>query len=386
MRDVYITGIGQTPVSEHWNRSIRELAAEAIHQAIQDASIGEIQALYTGNTFGAVFSSQTNLATLIADYAGLSGIEAYTIEAGEASGGAALRAGYLAVASGLLECVVVVGVEKSSDILGPAHIEARNVALDADYEAIHGATLTGMAALLMRRYMHEFNVNFVDFEGFSVNAHANGRNNPNAMYRNILRSGAFAKAPMVSDPINLFDGAPDGDGAAAVVLCSCESSSKLPAGAVRIAGSSSSTDTMTLADRKDPLHFGAVARSTSNALYFAGLEIADIDLFELHDAYTVMTALSLEAVGLASRGEGWRLASGESPAISLTGSHPVSTFGGLKSRGNPVGATGIYQAVEAVIQLRGEAGENQVDSAQHALIQNLGGLANVAVTHILSPG
>jgi acetyl-CoA C-acetyltransferase len=320
---------------------------------------------------------------LVADYAGLTGVEAFTVEAGDASGGGALRAGYLAVASGAADVVIVSGVEKSSDTVGAAHVEARNVALDADYEAAHGATLTGMAALLMRRYMHEHGVELDCFEGFSANAHANGRNNSYAMFRNSLRPGMYLNAPMVSDPVNLFDGAPDGDGAAALLLCSEEVAGQLKVPAVRIAGSAVATDTMLLQDRHDLLYFSSVANSTEKALKQAGIGLADIDLYELHDAYTIMSTLSIEAMRITERGKGWQLSTGEHPNISLRGSYPMSTFGGLKSRGNPAGATGIYQAVEAVLQLRGQAGDNQVQDAKYALIQNLGGVASTAVTHVL---
>lgn len=384
MQDVAIIGVGQTPVNEHWNQSLRELAGDAIHSTFSDASCDAVDAIYVGNAFGATFSSQTNLGTLIADHVGLSGVEAFTIEAGDASGGAALRAGYIAIASGLMNAVLVVGVEKPSDIVGAAHTEARNVALDADYESIQGATSASLAGLLMRRYMHEFGIELSQFEGFSINAHANGSHNEYAMYRNKLRAGVFMKAPMISDPINLFDGAPDGDGAASVMLASIEFAEKLGKPYVRIAGSAMATDTMKLQDRSDLLYFRAVERSTTAALQQAGISIEEVSLFELHDSFTIITTLSLEAMGLINRGEGWRLADGDIPAIALHGSHPISTFGGLKSRGNPAGAAGVYQAVETVIQLRGQAKQNQVDGAKWGLIQNLNNMANTAVTHILT--
>ncbi len=222
MRDVAIVGIGQTPVGEHWESSLRMLAAEAVHAALSDAGIETIDALYVGNAFGAPFSSQSQLGALVADYSGLAGVEAFAIDAADASGGAALRAGTLAVASGVVETALVVGVEKSSDTIGTDRTRARNTSLDADYEAVHGATLTALAALLMRRYMHEYGVDLSAFEGFSVNAHANGSKNANAMYRNVLKPGAFGKAPMIAEPVSLFDNAPDADGAAAVVITSLD--------------------------------------------------------------------------------------------------------------------------------------------------------------------
>ncbi len=379
MRPVAIIGVGMTPVGEHWDKSLRMLGAEAIESALSDAHIDAVDALYLGNSYGTTFSSQSHLGALVADYAGLGNIEAYTIEAGDASGGAALRTGYLAVASGAVNIALVVGVEKSSDRIGSSRVEGRNVSLDADFESIHGATLPALAAMLMRRYMHDYGVDLAAFEGFSINAHANGKRNPLAMYRNIIKAGAFAKAPFVSDPVNLFDGAPDADGAAAVILAPLDWAMDRVGQPIKIAGSAVATDTLALHDRKDPLYLKAVALSTQKALAQADKTRDQLDLLELHDAFTILTTLAFEAMGYADRGAGWRL----TEKIGLTGELPISTFGGLKSRGNPIGATGVYQAVEAVLQLRGEANENQVSNAKTALIQNLGGIATTAITHIL---
>jgi acetyl-CoA C-acetyltransferase len=384
MRDVAIIGVGMTPVSEHWESSLRMLAAEAVQAVFDDAGRQPVDALYVGNAYGSTFSSQSHLGALVADYAGLRGVEACTIDAADASGGAALRAGYLAVASGAVEMALVLGVEKSTDTIGGARLDARSVSLDADYEAVHGATLPALAALVMRRYMHEYGVDLAAFEGFSINAHANGKHNPNAMFRNTLKPGSFARAAMVAEPVNLFDGAPDADGAAAVILTAAERAADLVAQPVRIAGSAAATDSLALQDRGDLLYLAAAAASAQKALAQAGLDRDAVDFCELHDAYTILTALSLEAMGFAERGQGWRLAANDGEGIGLTGSLPISTFGGLKSRGNPVGATGVYQAVEAVLQLRGQAGDNQVAPAHTALIQSLGGIGSTAVTHVLT--
>jgi acetyl-CoA C-acetyltransferase len=381
MSDVAIIGIGQTPVGEHWDASLRSLAADAIRAAMVDAGVSQVDALYVGNAFGATVSSQSHLGSLIADFAGLTGVEAFAVEAAEASGGAALRTGYLAVASGAVETALVLGVEKSSDMVGTARTRARSVSLDADYEAIHGVTVTALAAMLMRRYMEEYGVELSAFENFSINAHANGSKNANAMYRNQIKPGGFARAPMISDPVTLFDSAPDADGAAAVILTSPERAADLVPQPVRIAASAAATDTLALQERADLLWLNAVHLSTHKALEQAGVTQSDINLLELHDAYTILTALSLEAAGFAERGGGWKLA--QDNQIGLAGSLPISTFGGLKSRGNPVGATGVYQAVEAALQLRGAAGANQVENARVALIQSVGGIGSTAVTHVL---
>lgn len=384
MRDVAIVGVGTIPVGEHWDSSLREIGAEAVHKAMEDANISAADALYVGNAFGASFSSQSHVGALVADHAGLTGIESFAVDAADASGGAALRAGYLAVASGMVDTAIVLGVEKSTDAIGSARVAARSVGIDADFEAIHGATLTSLAAMLMRRYMYEYGVELAAFEGFSINAHRNGKANELAMFRNLIKEGAFAKSSMVSDPVNLFDGAPDADGAAAVILTSLDRALDMVPTPVKIAGSGAATDTFALQDRQDPLYFRAVDLSAARAYQQAGISTHDIDLFELHDAYTIFSVLSLEAAGFAARGAGWRMAQNGGEAIGLTGTLPISTFGGLKARGNPVGATGVYQAVEAVQQLRGRAGKNQVVNAKVACIQNLGGIASTAITHVLT--
>ncbi len=381
---VSIIGLGMLPVREHWTRSIGQLAEEAGELALQDAGLSQVEALYVGNAYGAAYNQQTQLGSLIAHQMGLAGIESYTVEAGDASGGAALRAGYIAIASGLVKSALVIGVEKATDIVGAARLSARNISLNADFETVNGATLTALAALLMRRYMQENDLELAQFEGFSVNAHRNGSRNPRAMYRNLLRAGAFGKAPMIADPVSLFDSAPDGDGAAAVVLVASDLAADLVPKPVQISGSAGTTDSLMLQDRADPLCLPAVTRSAERALEQAGLTLGEIDALELHDAYTILTTLSLEALGFIERGQGWRWATEAGARIALDGELPLSTFGGLKSRGNPSGATGIYQAAEASLQLRGEAGENQLQNPRHLLIQNIGGLGATVVTHILS--
>lgn len=381
---VSIVGIGMVPVREHWTKGLTELAAEAGAMALRDADMALVDALYIGNAYGATYNQQTQLGSMLAPALGLRGVESFTCEAGDASGGVALRTGFLAVASGAAQSALVIGVEKATDIVGPARWSARNVSLDAEYESINGATLTAMAGLLMRRYMHEHGLDLSQFEGFSVNAHRNGSRNKFAMFRNRLRPGAFSKAPMIADPVSLFDSAPDGDGAAAVVLVNSELAADLVPRPITIGGSAVATDSLMLQDRADPLVLSAVAQSTAQCLDQAGLAPIELDALELHDAYTILTALSLEAIGLSERGRGWEWARAEGARIAPTGELPLSTFGGLKSRGNPAGASGIYQAVEAVRQLNGQAGENQAPDARHALIQSIGGLGATVATHILS--
>jgi len=381
MQSVSIIGIGQTPVGEQWDVSIRDLASRAVIAALKDAGIDRPDALYVGNMLSGPLAAQEQLATLIADWSGLRGVEALKVEAACASGAAALRVGYMAVASGLHDLVVVCGVEKMTDLDGEEATIALMTAADADYEAIHGTTFISLNAMLMRRYMEEYKVPYEAFAGFPVNSHANAVHNPNAMFRQAIDRDTFLNARMIADPINLFDSAPISDGAAAVVLCSTERARELHRHPVRIAASSIATDSVALHDRHDPLFLSAVYSSAMKAYQQAGIGPEDIDLFELHDAFSIISALSLEASGFAPRGQGTRLAvEGE---IGLQGRIPIATMGGLKARGHPVGATGIYQVVEAVLQLRGEAGKNQVQRAHWAMTQNVGGVGGTAITHIL---
>lgn len=379
MTQTAIVGIGYVQVGEHWDTGLRELAAYAGKAALDDSNIQRPDALFLANAYGSTFNHQSQAAALVADVLGLSGIEAYTIEAGDASGGAAIRAAHLAVLSGQVNSALVIGVEKTTDVVGSERVRSRTTSLDAELETFHGATLTSMSALLMRRYMHTYGVELNAFEKFSVNAHANGSLASHAMYRNRLREGAFAKAPMIADPVSLFDSAPDADGAAAIVIARADMAADLTAQPIRITGSSVSTDRMTLQDREDLLHLSAVQQSVDHALNQAAFNRDDIDFFELHDAYTILSVLSLESAGFVERGRGWDV----DHIIKREGTLPISTFGGMKSRGNPAGAAGVYQAVEAVLQLRGAAGDNQISGATVGMIQNLGGLGTTAVTHIL---
>ena len=382
MTDVIIAGIGQTPVGEHWDVSLRSLAVKAMLAAIKDSGGLRPQALYVGNMLAANLSHQAHLGTLLADFGGLGGIEAETVEAGGASGGAALRQGYLAVASGFVDVALVVGVEKFTDVVGPDVEAAIATTTDSDFEAVQGLTPTAQAALLTRRYLHEFNVPADGLAGFPLTAHANGAGNKNGMYRKAITLEAYQKAEPVSDPLNMFDIAPNTDGAAALILTRRELLPKgLPHPLVRIAASTSVSDTLALHDRLDLLQFAAVKSSVEQALQKAAIRRVQVDLFEYHDSYSIFAALSLEAAGFAARGEGWKLAA--DGAIALTGQIPCATLGGCKARGNPGGATGVYQAGEAATQLRGQAGANQIAGAKVALIQSLGGPASTAVTHLL---
>jgi acetyl-CoA C-acetyltransferase len=383
MTEIVVAGMGQTPVGEHWSTGLRELGLEAIREAIRESGGMRPQALFAGNMLAPNLSNQAHLGLLLAEYAGLIGIEAVTVEAAGASGGAAVRQGYMAVASGMVDTVLVVGVEKITDKIGVDVDAALATTTDADFEAVQGLTLGAQAALLMRRYMHEYDVPAQGFAGFPITAHANGAGNPNAMFRQPITAETYAKATVVSEPLNQYDIAPNADGAAAIILTRRELAPKDPTHPlIRIAGSASAVDTLALHDRKDLFSFESVKVSAQRALQEAGLALDRIGLFEYHDAFSIFAALSLESAGFAERGQGWKLAA--EGGIARVGRIPCATMGGLKARGFPGGATGVYQVVEAVLQLQGRAGENQVRSANSALVQSMGGPASTVVSHILT--
>lgn len=380
MRDVFVVGVGQTSVGEHWDQGLRELGAAAVRAALDDAGFETAGALYVGNMLGGCVNGQENVATIVADAAGLLPIEALKVEAACASGGAAVRAAALAVAAGACEVAIAVGVEKMTDGAPDGVTAGLATAADQDYEASHGMSFVALSALLMRRYMHETGAEREAFAPFAVVAHANAATNAKAMFREPISAERFARSALVASPIGILDAAPVCDGAAAVVVCGMEAL-RPHHKPVRIAAATVATDTIALAARPDVLTLGAAAVSAQKAFAAAGRVPKDMHLFEAHDAFTVITALSLEACGYAKRGEALRLAA--EGCVAPGGCIPISTFGGLKARGHPVGASGAYQIVEAALQLRGEAGPNQIKGARRALAQSVGGHGSVAVTHIL---
>ena len=382
MQEVAIIGIGQVPVAEHWDKRLVELAGDAIFAALADAELNRVEALYVGNMMAGQLDKQCHLGALISDWVGFRGIEAMTVEAACGSGALALRTAMIAVSSGVVSSALAVGVEKMTDTSPMETTAALATAASADWEGIHGVTFVGLNALIMRRYMYEYGWKHEDFAPFSINAHANGVHNPNARFQSPITKEVYAKAATIADPINLMDASPTGDGAAAAIV--------VPADLVKgrkgkpniiIAGSAVATDSLAVHDRQDPLWLEAAEKSAKKAYQQAGVEPNEIDFFEVHDAFSIMSSLSLEACGFAERGQGPRLAlEGD---ITPQGKIPITTMGGLKARGHPVGATGMYQIAETVIQLRGEAGPAQINGAKIGMAQNIGGSGATIITHIL---
>ncbi|HDG63957.1 MAG TPA: thiolase domain-containing protein [Thermococcus sp.] len=382
MRKPVIIGVGLTPVGEHWRLGLRDLAAEALLNAMEDAGVDKVDSLYVGNMASGSFIEQENLGALIADWAGLGNIPAVKVEAACASGGAAVQEGVKAVMTGLEDVVAVVGVEKMTDVWPSDATRYLAYAADAEWELFHGVSFVALNALIMRRYMKEYGYTEEDLALFAVNAHANGAKNPYAMFKKRIKVESVMKSPYVADPLKLFDASPIADGAAAVIITTEEKAKEFVDNAkmVEVAGMGRAIDTINLANREDLLILKAAKVAAERAYKMAGISVNDIDFFEVHDAFTIMAALSLESIGVAERGKGAMLA--KEGQIAVDGDYPIQTLGGLKARGHPVGATGVYQTVEAVWQLRGEA-PNQVANAEIGLTQNIGGTGSNITVNIL---
>jgi len=379
MRAVSIVGIGQIPVLKASPRTLRQLGSEVVKMAMEDANVESVDALFASNMLADELQGQKHIAALIADEAGLTNIEALQVRAAMASGSAALRMAYLAVGSGEADLAIAVGVEKMSEgVAAPALAKA----LDVEHEVAEGATMISKNADLLRQYMQRYDVPEDGFVNFPVNAHRNARNNPNALFQDKPISPRTArKSRIVHHPLRLLDCSPICDGAAAVVLAPSTEARAYSPYPVRIFASSVATDRFRVEDRKEPLWLEAAHLSAQKAFRQANVNIEDLSLFELHDAFSIMACLLLEAVGFAEVGQGWRLAAEK--RIGLRGEIPITTMGGLKARGHPVGATALYQACEIVLQLTDRAGKNQVRNASFGMMQSVGAAATTVITHIL---
>lgn len=384
MSEVYIAAVGQVPVTKGGDTLGRQLGAAAIQAALAEAGGVVPTALYVGNMMSGLLSDQQQLGALVADAAGLRGIEAVTAEAACASGAAALRFGVMAIKSGLHRAVLVCGLERMTHAPRARTTAALATASDWVREGGHGESFISLNARLMRAYMDEYGARAEDFAPFSLVAHDNACGNPNALFHKVVTLDTYLASRELVPPVRLYDASPVCDGSAAVLLVDEElarAAARDGAPLVRVAASASATDSLALSDRASLLRLDAVAASTRAAYGQAGMGPEDVHLYEVHDAYTIITVLSLEGAGFAAPGRGIRL--GVEGAIRPGGKLPIATRGGLKGRGHPVGATGVYQAVEAYAQLTGRAGANQLPLATVAMIQNVGGTGATVITHIL---
>lgn len=378
MRDVYLIGQARQPVRKREKATLREMGASSLRAALSDANHDDFDALYVSNLLSDDLQKQKHLAPLIASEAGFIGKEAYDVRAATAAGAAALRTAILAVGSGEVETAVALGVEKMSE--GDA-TEALSHVLDAEFEAARGENMLTANADLMRAYIERYKVEREVFANFSFSAHQNATLNSDALFRRAFSRERIIKSPTVIEPLHILDCAPICDGAAAVVISAKPSNEKYNHH-VRILASAVACDYMRVNQRPDPLALNASRWSAERAFARAKLAPESIDFFEAHDAFTIMSCLGLEACGFAPAGQGWRMA--EEGKIFRDGELPLSTFGGLKARGHPVGASALYQAGEIFQQLQGSAGPNQVERNRVAMMQSIGGAGTTVITHIFA--
>ncbi len=382
MRDVAIIGIGMNKWGELWDKSLRDIFVEAALRAIDDAGVDRVDAMYVGCMTSGLFVGQEHLSSLLADYLGIAPIPAVRVESACASGGLAVRQAFIDVASGLNDIVLVGGVEKMTDISGDGATYALATAADQDWEVYQGVTFPGLYAMIARSHMHQFGTTREQLAGVAVKNHKHGALNPNAQYPFEICLENVMKATMIADPLTILDCSPITDGAAALILCPVELAKKISKHpVVKISGSGHATDAIALHNRKDLTEFKSVIKAAQAAYKMANCQPADIHLAEVHDCFTIAEICILEALGFVERGKGGSAA--ESGMTALGGKIPVNTSGGLKSKGHPVGATGVAQVVEIVEQLRGEAGKRQVSGARRGLTQNMGGSGGSSLIHIL---
>ena len=385
MRRVAVIGVGMTKFGEHWEKSIRELIVEAGARAIEDAGIHgrDIEAIYGANMSAGRFANQEHIGALIADHMGLVPKPTVRLEAACASGGVAFREGYIAVASGAYDLVVVGGVEKMTDVLTEEAASILGLAGDYEWEVFKGATFPTLYALMARRHMHEYGTTEEQLAMVAVKNHENAVLNPFAQFRKRITVEDVLASPVIASPLKLLDCSPLSDGAAAVVLASEEKVRELKIDTpVWIRASAQASDTLALHDRKDLTTLLATRVAAEQAYKQAKVEPKDIDVAEVHDCFTIAEILAIEDLGFFKKGEGGKAV--EEGQTARNAKISVNTSGGLKACGHPVGATGVKQIVELTLQLRGDAGERQVTRAELGLAHNVGGSGATCVVHILS--
>lgn len=386
MRSVSIIGVGCTKFGERWDSSLRDMAVEAGVLALEDANIAgeQIDALYGGNMSGGRFIEQEHIGALIADCVGLARrhIPSTRVEAACASGGLALRQAILAVASGYQDIVIAAGAEKMTDVSSGMAADALSAAADREWETFFGATFPALYAMIARLHMRRYGTTHDQMALVAVKNHHHGNLNPIAQYHMEIAVEDVDRSPMVADPLRVLDCSPISDGAAAVVLAPTDIARKFCDTPIKIIGSGQASDTLALHDRRDPTTLDATVHAARTAMAQAKIEPSLVDVAEVHDCFTIGEILAIEDLGFFEKGQGGRAA--EEGITALGGRLPINTSGGLKACGHPVGATGIKQAYEITLQLRGEAGRRQVDDVTIGLTHNVGGSGGTAVVHILS--
>lgn len=373
MRKIVVAGIGLIRVKEYWERPIQSLFAEAAFKAMKDAEVEEIDGLYVGNMGGALMQDQLNMGAIMADAIEQTGTHAVRIEAGSASGGVAFHEAVKAVASGYSDCVLVAGVEKMSDVLPVIVNTSLALVEEQEYTAYTGITKAGMSALVHRLYLANY-ATPEEVGMMAVKSHDHAAGCRHAQYPFKMSIERLISSPMEADPIHMMECSGVGDGAAAIILRSADKG-------IQVVGSAVATDYSGLTQRDDLLTLNAVKNAANKAYKMAGIKPKDLDLVEVQDDFTINGILSLEGLGITQKGKAAKLVA--EGGTEREGKIPSNTFGGLKARGNPLGATGIYQVAEVAMQLRGIAGDQQVPGAKIGLAQNMGGLASICAVNIL---
>jgi acetyl-CoA C-acetyltransferase len=380
MREVAVIGVGMTKWGELWEKSLRTIFVESALLALDDAGVDKIDSMYVGSMSSGIFVGQEHIASMLADYLGQTPVPSARVETACASGGLALRLGFMEVASGMSDVVLVGGVEKMTDVNGYEATYALGTAADQEYEGYHGITFPGLYALIARAHMEKYGTTREQLALVAVKNHSNGAKNPLAQFPFEITVDSVINSVMIADPLRILDCSPITDGAAALIICPVEMARKMKKPVVKIIGTGQATDTIALSQRKDITWLDATYQAAKQAYAMAGKKPEEIDFLEVHDCFTIAEICVLEALGMVEKGKGGQAY--EDEITFLEGKIPVNTSGGLKAKGHPVGATGAAQVVEIVKQFRGEAGERQLKDPRIALAQNMGGSGGSTVVHI----
>jgi acetyl-CoA C-acetyltransferase len=380
---VAIIGVGMCKFGELWEQNLRDLTLEAGMYAIFDSGVkgSDIDGVVIGNMSAGRFTGQEHLGAQAADIGGLGDMAAYSVEAACASGGAAVRQAYMAVKSGEHNVMLVLGTEKMSDVNQTEAMNTISVASDWENEGMFGATFPALYGFMARRHMMEYGTTEEQLAMPTVKNHANAAHNEWAQFQRPVPIEVVMKSGLLADPLRVLHSAPITDGAAGLVVCNEEIAKKYSNTPIWIESSEQRSDTLALHDRDSITTMNAVVKSTKASLKEAKLELKDIDVFELHDSFSIGEIIITEDVGIAKKGEGGKVI--EEGITEIGGKFPVNTSGGLKARGHPIGATGVAQIVELALQLRGEAEKRQVDGAEKGLAVNIGGTGATSIVHIL---
>lgn len=383
MRPVAVIGTGKTQFGAFPDRTLRSLAVEAGRACLEDAQVppSQVEAFFLGNFAGPSFAGQNHLAPYVGSALGIAGVPATRIEAACASGGSAFFHAFSSVAAGLYDLVLVIGVEKMTCQPTPRVAEILAGAGDLAGEIKAGGTFPALFAMIARRHMYQYGTRREDLAAVAVKNHANGAKNPYAHMRKVITLEQALAGKLVAEPLTVYDCSLVSDGAAAVLLAPAERAAEFTTRPVMVAGIAQTSDRVALDEKEDITTFPAVKRAAEKAYRMAGAGPADIEFAELHDCFTIAEIIALEDLGFVKPGEGGPYSS--AGCTALAGPKPVNASGGLKSKGHPVGATGVAQICDVVAQIRGEAGELQLARHSLGLAQNLGGSGATAVVTVL---